>query len=87
MGRSKMTKSDIVDTVFEDSDVKEYGMSRKEVAVVIVIEHGHPAGHGFRSMALRRLRTVQLEVDRLVSEVNGRLGILSGQNGPESEWQ
>src|SRR5271157_4762209 len=36
MGRSKMTKSDIVDTVFEDADVKEYGMSRKEVAVVIV---------------------------------------------------
>ena len=31
-----MTKSDIVDTVFEDSEVKEYGMSRKEVAVVIV---------------------------------------------------
>ncbi len=35
MGRSKMTKSDIVDTVFEDSEVKEYGMSRKEVGVVI----------------------------------------------------
>ncbi len=35
MGKSKMTKSDIVDVVFEDSEVKEYGMSRKEVGVVI----------------------------------------------------
>ena len=35
MGKSKMTKSDIVDIVFEDSEIKEYGMSRKEVGAVI----------------------------------------------------
>jgi integration host factor subunit beta len=35
MGKSKMTKSDIVDVVFEDQEIKEYGMSRKEVGVVI----------------------------------------------------
>jgi nucleoid DNA-binding protein len=35
MGRSKMTKSDIVDIVFEDAEIKEYGMSRKEVGAVI----------------------------------------------------
>jgi nucleoid DNA-binding protein len=36
MGRSKMTKSDIVDSVYEDSEIRECGMSRKEVAAVIV---------------------------------------------------
>lgn len=35
MGRSKMTKSDIVDIVFDDAAVKEYGLSRKEVGAVI----------------------------------------------------
>ena len=35
MGRSKMTKSDLVDVVFEDSEIKDFGMSRKEVAAVI----------------------------------------------------
>ena len=35
MGKSKLTKSDIVDIVFEDDEVKEYGISRKEVILVV----------------------------------------------------
>ena len=35
MGRSKLTKSDIVDIVFDDDEVKEYGISRKEVSLVV----------------------------------------------------
>lgn len=35
MGKSKMTKSDIVDIVFEDAEVKEYGLSRKEISIVV----------------------------------------------------
>jgi len=35
MGRSKLTKSDIVDIVFEDTDVREYGISRREVSLVV----------------------------------------------------
>ncbi|OHD54327.1 MAG: hypothetical protein A2Y33_01270 [Spirochaetes bacterium GWF1_51_8] len=30
-----MTKSDIVDIVFEDTDVREYGISRREVSLVV----------------------------------------------------
>ncbi|OHD62019.1 MAG: hypothetical protein A2014_08775 [Spirochaetes bacterium GWF1_49_6] len=35
MGRSKLTKSDIVDIVFEDNDIREYGVSRREVSLVV----------------------------------------------------
>ncbi len=35
MGKSKLTKSDIVDIVFDDPEVKEYGISRKEVSLVV----------------------------------------------------
>ncbi len=35
MGKSKLTKSDVIDRVFEDPEIKEYGVSRKEVSVVV----------------------------------------------------
>lgn len=35
MGKSKLTKADIVDLVFEDTEVQEYGVSRKEANIVI----------------------------------------------------
>jgi len=35
MSRNKLTKADIVEMVYEDQSVKEVGLSRKEVAVVI----------------------------------------------------
>lgn len=35
MGKSKLTKADIVDLVFDDNEVQEYGVSRKEANIVI----------------------------------------------------
>lgn len=35
MVKSKLTKSDIVDRVFDNAEIKEYGISRKEVSVVV----------------------------------------------------
>ena len=35
MGKSKLTKSDIVEIVFQDAEVQEYGVSRKEVSAVV----------------------------------------------------
>ncbi len=35
MAKAKLTKSDIVDIVFEDEDIREYGVSRKEVSLIV----------------------------------------------------
>ena len=64
--------------LLQGRDVGSVGEIDIEVAVVVVVEHGYPAGHGFGRVMLGRLRTIQFEVDRLVSEMNGRLGILAG---------
>src|ERR1035441_1614842 len=52
--------------LFQSRDVGAVGEIDIEVAVVVVVEQGYSAGHGFVRMTLRRLRTVQFEVDRLV---------------------
>src|SRR5450756_72375 len=62
--------------LFQSFDVGSIGEIDIQVAVVVVVEQCYSAGHGFGRMTLWRLRTVQLEVDRLVSKVNGRPGIL-----------
>lgn len=35
MGKSKITKADIVDLIFEDTEIQEFGISRKEVNNVV----------------------------------------------------
>src|SRR5664279_3310662 len=52
--------------LFQSRDVSSVGEIDIEVAIVVVVEQGYSAGHGFGGMTLRRLRAVQFEVDRLV---------------------
>lgn len=35
MGKNKLTKADIVEIVYDDDEVKEYGVSKKEVNIVV----------------------------------------------------
>ena len=35
MGKSKLSRAELADIVFEDKDVQEYGISRKEVSVIV----------------------------------------------------
>jgi|YelNatPaOPRAMG01_1025707.scaffolds.fasta_scaffold01040_7 nucleoid DNA-binding protein len=35
MSKNKLTKADIVEIVYDDPEVKEHGLSRKEIATVI----------------------------------------------------
>ena len=66
----------------ERLDVRSVGKEKEDVelAVIVVVEDGHAARHGFRRVALRRLATIQLEVNGPESEpdravVPGRGGI------------
>jgi hypothetical protein len=58
--------------LLQGANVGAVGEVDVQVAVVVVIEYGHAPGHGFGSVALRCLATVQAEVDGLIYEVDGR---------------
>ena len=55
-------------------DVGAVGEKDVELAVVVVIEHGHASGHGFGRMAFGRLIGLELEIDWLVRESDGGIG-------------
>ena len=73
-----------------DKSAKEAPVVREKKvrpAVVVVVENSQSARHGFGRVAFGRLGTVQFEVDGMVSEMNRRWGILTGEDGPEDPRQ
>ena len=52
-------------------NVGAVGEENIQLAVVVVIEHGHASGHGFGGMAFGRLVGLELEIDWLVRESDG----------------
>ena len=52
-------------------DVRSIGEEDVKLAVIVEVEDGYAAGHGFRRMAFRSLGAVQLEINRLKDEADG----------------
>src|SRR5271157_309509 len=73
--------------LFHRPNIGSVGEENIQIAVVVIVENRHPTGHGFRRMALRRLTTVELEVDRPINEVDGGLGIPAGSGYPKGSQQ
>ena len=69
--------------LFERADIGSVGEEDIQLAVVVVVEDGHAAGHRFRRVALGRLTTLQPEIDRPVSESDGALGNRRRGNQPQ----
>jgi hypothetical protein len=57
-------------TFVECVNVGAVGEKNIQLAVVVVIEHGHTSGHGFRSMTFGSLVGVKFEIDWLVGELD-----------------
>src|ERR1700691_6235912 len=65
------------------AQIRPVGEENVELAVVVVVEQGDASGHGFWRMALGRFIAVELEIDRLISELNWALAGSCGRcRGP-----
>src|SRR5579872_1491569 len=53
-----------------------------EIPVVVVVEYGHASGHRLRSVAFRRLTTVESEIDRPECEMDRSLHGWTGRGDP-----
>jgi len=60
--------------LLQRSDVGAVGEEDVEMAVVVVVEDGHAAGHGLRRVALGGLGAIEPEVDGPVDEMDRRGG-------------
>src|SRR5271157_4486661 len=73
--------------LFQRPNIGSVGEENIQIAVVVIVEDRYPTGHGFRRMALRRLTTVELEVDGPIKEMDGCLGIPAGSAYPNRSQQ
>src|SRR5450432_692443 len=73
--------------LFQGLNVGSVGEKDIQIAVVVIVEDRYAAGHGFGRMALGRLATLEPEIDRMVNEMDGRLGVLAGSHGPRGGKQ
>ena len=59
--------------LLERLNVRPVGEKDIQLAVVVVVEHGHATDHGFGRMTLGGFATIEREANRLVSKLNGAL--------------